>query len=185
GARPSPIRPSRRGRKSACVRPIFRNWNGSTASCPRRSAARWGSISLKRAWRTPRPNWRGSTRRSAPCRSWRERRGWGEASQKKAGAHVSPQERIEQLPDEEQPSLLLQIPSPRISDFSPGTVVELRFPGGKKGKGRVEEIPPQTSPIPSESSGSNGTVITAHVDPVGPLWPNLPFGSVVEARRRR
>jgi multidrug resistance efflux pump len=105
--------------------------------------------------------------------------------QKEVGDHVSAHESIVPLLDEEQPYLVLQIPSSRISDFSPGTVVELRFPGGKKGKGRVEEIPPQTSPIPSENSGSNGTVITAHVDPVGPLWPNLPFGSVVEVRRRR
>ena len=94
-------------------------------------------------------------------------------------------ESVVQLLDEEQPYLLLQIPSPRISDFAPGTVVELRFPGGKKGKGRVEEIPPQTSPIPTGNSATSGTVITAHVDPVGPLWPNLPFGSVVEVRRRR
>jgi len=105
--------------------------------------------------------------------------------QKDVGDHVSAHEPIVQLLDEEQPYLLLQIPSPRISDFAPGTVVELRFPGGKKGKGRVEEIPPQTSPIPGENSASRGTVITAHVDPVGALWPNLPFGSVVEVRRRR
>lgn len=105
--------------------------------------------------------------------------------QKEVGDHVSAHEPIVQLLDEEQPYLLLQIPSVRISDFSPGTVVELRFPGGKKGKGRVEEIPPQTSPIPGENSAAAGTVITAHVDPVGPLWPSLPFGSVVEVRRRR
>jgi multidrug resistance efflux pump len=105
--------------------------------------------------------------------------------QKDVGDHVLAHEPIGQLLDEEQPYLLLQIPSPRISDFAPGTVVELRFPGGKKGKGRVEEIPPQTSPIPGENSASTGTVITAHVDPVGALWPNLPFGSVVEVRRRR
>jgi multidrug resistance efflux pump len=105
--------------------------------------------------------------------------------QKEIGDHVSAHEPIVQLLDEEQPYLLLQIPSPRISDFSPGTIVELRFPGGKKGKGRVEEIPPQTSPIPGENSPAGGTVITAHVDPVGALWPSLPFGSVVEVRRRR
>jgi len=105
--------------------------------------------------------------------------------QKEVGDHVSAHEVIVQLLDEEQPYLLLQLPSPRISDFSPGTIVDLRFPGGKKGKGRVEEIPPQTSPIPGENSASGGTVITAHVNPVGPLWPSLPFGSVVEVRRRR
>jgi multidrug resistance efflux pump len=105
--------------------------------------------------------------------------------QKEVGDHVSAHEPIVQLLDEEQPYLLLQIPSPRISDFSPGTIVDLKFPGGQGGNGRVDEIPPQTSPIPGENSAATGTVITAHVDPVGPLWPSLPFGSVVEVRRRR
>jgi multidrug resistance efflux pump len=105
--------------------------------------------------------------------------------QKDVGDHVSAHEPIVQLLDEEQPYLLLQIPSLRISDFSPGTVVELQFPGNKKGKGRVEEIPPQTSPISCEGGASGDTMITAHVDPVGALWPSLPFGSVVEVRRKR
>lgn len=104
---------------------------------------------------------------------------------KEVGDHVSAHEPIVQLLDEEQPYLVLQIPSPRISDFAPGTVVDLSFPGGKKGRGRVEEIPPQTSSMPGENPRSAGTVITAHVDPVGTLWPNLPFGSAVEVRRRR
>lgn len=104
---------------------------------------------------------------------------------KEVGDHVVAFEPIVQLLDEEQPYLVLQFPSPRISDFRPGTVVELAFPGGKKGKGRVEEIPPQTSAIPGENSKAGETVVTAHVDPVGTLWPNLPFGSVVEVRRKR
>jgi hypothetical protein len=80
---------------------------------------------------------------------------------------------------------MLQVQSPRISDFAPGTVVELRFPGGEKGKGRVESIPPQTSELPEPSNARQETLITAHIDPVGKLWPSLPFGSVVEVRRRR
>jgi len=105
--------------------------------------------------------------------------------QKDVGDHVSAHEAIVQLLDEEQPYLLLQIPSPRISDFAPGTIVELRFPGGKKGKGRVDEIPPQTSPLAGENGRIGETVISAHVDPVGSLWPSLPFGSVVEVSRKR
>lgn len=104
---------------------------------------------------------------------------------KQPGEHVAAHEPIVQLLDEEQPYLVLQVPSPRIADFAPGTVVDLCFPGGKRGKGRVQEIPPQTSPIPGENSPAAETVITAHVDPVGALWPNLPFGSAVEVRRRR
>lgn len=104
---------------------------------------------------------------------------------KEVGDHVSAHESIVQLLDEEQPYLLLQIPSSRISDFAPGTLVDLHFPGGKKGQGRVEEIPPQTSPIPAPGAAASDTVITAHIEPVGPLWPNLPFGSEVEVRRPR
>jgi multidrug resistance efflux pump len=104
---------------------------------------------------------------------------------KQVGDRVSAHEPIVQLLDEEQPYLMLQVPSPRISDFAPGTVVELRFPGGEKGKGRVETIPPQTSDVPDEQGARPETMITAHIDPVGKLWPNLPFGSVVEVRRKR
>jgi multidrug resistance efflux pump len=105
--------------------------------------------------------------------------------QKAVGDRVAAHEPIVQLLDEEQPFLVVQIPSPRISDFAPGTVVELQFPGGRIGKGRVEEIPPQTSPVSLDSGRIGETVITAHVDPVGVLWPTLPFGSAVEVRRLR
>lgn len=104
---------------------------------------------------------------------------------KEVGDHVAAHEPIVQLLDEEQPYLVLQFPSSRISDFAPGTLVNLHFPGGKKGQGRVEEIPPQTSPIPTPGATGSDTVITAHIEPVGPLWPNLPFGSEVEVRRKR
>lgn len=104
---------------------------------------------------------------------------------KQVGDRVTAHEPIVQLLDEEQPYLMVQVPSPRISDFAPGTVLELRFPGGEKGKGRVETIPPQTSDLPDESGAKAETMVTAHIDPVGRLWPNIPFGSVVEVRRRR
>ena len=104
---------------------------------------------------------------------------------KEVGDHVAAFEPIVQLLDEEQPYLVVQIPSSRISDFSPGTLVDLKFPGRKAGKGRVVEIPPQTSAIPEEGATGPETKIAVHVDPVGTLWPNLPFGSIVNVRRPR
>ncbi|HEY3963228.1 MAG TPA: hypothetical protein VGM05_01645 [Planctomycetaceae bacterium] len=104
---------------------------------------------------------------------------------KDVGDHVAAYEPIVQLLDEEQPYLLLQIPSRQVSEFPPGTLVSLKFPGGVAGKGRVVEIPPQTSPIPEDGPSATETKIAAHIDPVGKLWPNVPFGSVVEVRRRR
>jgi multidrug resistance efflux pump len=104
---------------------------------------------------------------------------------KQVGDRVGANESIVQLLDEEEPYVLLQIPSPRISDFAPGTIVDLRFPGGEKGKGRVESIPPQTSDLPDENGARQETIITAQIDPAGKLWPSIPFGSVVEVRRKR
>jgi multidrug resistance efflux pump len=104
---------------------------------------------------------------------------------KEVGDHVVPYEPIVQLLDEEQPYLVMQIPSSQISDFPPGTLVDLRFPAKATGKGRVVEIPPQTSSIPVDGAGAAETKIAVHVDPIGTLWPNLPFGSSVEVRRRR
>ncbi|MSR56570.1 MAG: biotin/lipoyl-binding protein [Planctomycetaceae bacterium] len=104
---------------------------------------------------------------------------------KQVGDHVAPREPIVQLLDEELPYVVLQFPSPRIADFAPGNIVELRFPGGAAGKGRIEDIPPQTTVLADETGRQPETTITAQVEPVGALWPRLPFGSVVEVRRKR
>ncbi|MBS0263873.1 MAG: hypothetical protein JSS02_18185 [Planctomycetes bacterium] len=104
---------------------------------------------------------------------------------KNVGDHVTPYESIVQLLDEEQPYLGMQIPSSRIADFPPGTLVSLVFPGKIAGKGRVVEVPPQTSAIADVGASGSETRIGVHIEPVGTLWPNLPFGSVVEVRRQR
>jgi multidrug resistance efflux pump len=105
--------------------------------------------------------------------------------QKQPGDYVATHEAIVQLFDEEQPFLLLQVPSSRIASFAPGTIVELRFPGGQKGKGRVDGIPPQTSSTTAENGTAGDATIAVHITPVGPLWPSLPFGSVVDVYRKR
>lgn len=105
--------------------------------------------------------------------------------QKQAGDHVAAQEEIVQLLDEELPFVMLRFPSSRIAEFAPGTLVDLRFPGSAAGKGRIEEIPPQTTGLGDESTSQAETMISAEIDPAGALWPRLPFGSVVEVRRRR
>jgi multidrug resistance efflux pump len=104
---------------------------------------------------------------------------------KQVGERVTAQEPLVQLFDEERPFLLVQIPSERIADFTPGTELELVFPGHRIGWGRVGEIPPQTS----QATGANGalgtTLVDVHVMPLGGLWPELPFGSQVVVRRPR
>lgn len=104
---------------------------------------------------------------------------------KQVGERVTAQEPLVQLFDEERPYLLVQIPSERVADFTPGTELELVFPGDRCGWGRVGEIPPQTS----QATGTNGalgtTLVDVHVIPMGGLWPELPFGSQVVVRRPR
>lgn len=103
---------------------------------------------------------------------------------KGVGDHVLAHEPIVQLLDEDQPYLVLHIPSPRIADFTPGTIVELHFPGGKKGKGRVGQIPPQTAP--DSVQGEPGiSLVSAQIEPTGVLWPALPFGASIEVRRKK
>jgi len=104
---------------------------------------------------------------------------------KRPGDHVLPHEPVVQILEEDQPYVLLQLPSNRVADFSPGTLVELRFPGGAKGRGRVDEIPPQTLAFPDDGRPLALTYVAAHVLPVGRLWPELPFGSVVDVRIHR
>lgn len=101
------------------------------------------------------------------------------------GDHVIAHQPIVEVFNEQQPYLIVRIPSSRLADFSVGTVVALRFPGGELGQGRVSDIPPQTSAIPDEGSLLETTRVTAHIEPVGKLWPALPIGTTVEVLRKR
>jgi multidrug resistance efflux pump len=100
---------------------------------------------------------------------------------KEPGEHVSAHEPIVELLDEDQPYLMVRVPSSQIADFQPGAEVALVFPGGVSGSGRVESIPPQVAPMPGvRELGLD--LVTVHVAPAGRLWPSIPFGSVVEVR---
>ncbi len=103
--------------------------------------------------------------------------------QKEAGDLVSPREPIVQLWDEDQPYLVVRVPSLKIAEFTPGTLVTLRFPGNVAGLGRVGSIPPQTAP---DARADNGMpVVLVHIEPAGAMWPRPPYGSEVEVLRRR
>jgi multidrug resistance efflux pump len=104
---------------------------------------------------------------------------------KRPGERVSANEPVAQILHEESPYLVLHVPSDRIADFSPGTLVELLFPGGIKGKGRIDAIPPQTLAVPNDGQPLAQTYVAAQIQPVGRLWPDLPFGSIVEVRLHR
>lgn len=99
------------------------------------------------------------------------------------GSHIPAHEEIVQVLDEDQPQILLQIPSSRVADFIAGTIVELQFPGGKCGQGKVAEVPPQTVNAPGLNVAE--TQMAVQIVPSGSLWPRLPINTMIEIRRPR
>ena len=102
---------------------------------------------------------------------------------KSVGSHIAAYEEIVQVLDEDQPHVLLQVPSNRVNDFAAGTIVELQFPGGKSAEGKVAEVPPQTVNAPGLATGE--TQIAVQIVPSGLIWPKLPIDTMVEIRRSR
>ena len=97
------------------------------------------------------------------------------------GAQVQAHEPLVQLLDNDQPWLALDVPSARIAEFRAQEVVTLVFPGDIERKGRIEQIPPQTS----GGTASGDTVLVVPVKPAGKLWPSIPVGSRVDVLRSR
>jgi multidrug efflux pump subunit AcrA (membrane-fusion protein) len=101
--------------------------------------------------------------------------------QAKVGQQVQAHEPLVQLLDNDQPWLALEVPSARIAEFRAQEVVTLVFPGDVERKGRIEQIPPQTS----GGTASGDAVVVVPVGPAGKLWPTVPVGSRVDVLRSR
>lgn len=110
--------------------------------------------------------------------------------QAQVGDLVEARHRIVSLMDEDQPYLLVKIPSGRLADYAPGTPLQLLFPGNLERQGRVETIPPQAEAprLPNgtdERSASAPAQVAIVVTPCGAEWPKIPFGATVEVCRDR
>ena len=105
----------------------------------------------------------------------------------KVGDHVTLDEPLVEILDEDRPYVWLPVPSSRIAAYAPGTALELVFPGGIRGTGRVREIPLQTSPLAGSREPFDGreVQVVVTVEQTGRLWPRMPYGSSVTAQRRR
>ncbi|MFO1022840.1 MAG: HlyD family efflux transporter periplasmic adaptor subunit [Planctomycetales bacterium] len=102
--------------------------------------------------------------------------------QAQAGDVVIPQQPIVELLDEDQPYLIVKIPSEKLTEFSPGTQLKVVFPGQLELDGRVEAIPPQVAKEPASKEQKEHRV-SAIVVPTGAVWPKVPFGAQLEVRR--
>ncbi|QDT30399.1 putative efflux pump membrane fusion protein [Gimesia panareensis] len=96
--------------------------------------------------------------------------------EKEVGDSIQKGAPIVELFDKEHPYLVVEVPSRKISLFDEGTEVKILFSGDLKGKGLVKKISEQAVRKP----GSSESIILVHVEPAGPLWPDLPMGTTVD-----
>lgn len=96
--------------------------------------------------------------------------------EKEVGDSIQKGAPIVELFDKEQPFLVVEVPSRKISLFEEGTEVRILFSGDLKGKGTVQKISEQAVRKP----GYGESVILVYVEPAGPLWPDLPMGTTVD-----
>ncbi|REJ71678.1 MAG: HlyD family efflux transporter periplasmic adaptor subunit [Planctomycetota bacterium] len=98
--------------------------------------------------------------------------------QTRPGDHVRPGDPIVELLDPARRWLIVDVPSSRITEFTPDRAVELVFPGDEERTGRVHSIAPQAFTC---RDGSEATV-SVRVEQSGKVWPDLPIGSHVAVR---
>ena len=101
------------------------------------------------------------------------------------GEQVAERDVVLEVFDEDQPYLIMQVPTSELSLFEPGIPVEVRFPRGEVRQGEVTEIPPQAIPLPGprEALPESAGLIRVLVGQRGQIWPKAPFGSKLEIRR--
>lgn len=105
--------------------------------------------------------------------------------QKQAGEPVVPGDVLVQLFDDERLYLVMKVPSSRVGDFPQGSEVELSFPGGRRGRGRVSGLAPQAESAAIDGVTTGERVVEIRLTPTGPLWPTLPWGTGVTVRKPR
>ena len=96
--------------------------------------------------------------------------------EKEVGDTIQKGAPILELFDKDHPYLLVEVPSRKISLFEEGTQVKILFSGDLKGRGVVRKISEQAV----RKTGSSESLILVHVEPAGPLWPELPMGTTVD-----
>lgn len=101
--------------------------------------------------------------------------------QAQVGDLVAAKQQIVSLMDEDQPYLVVKIPSNKLTEYAPGTELRILFPGKVEMSGRVEVIPPQAD----NQEGTRPSEVALVVTPIGAEWPKVPFGATVEVQRDR
>lgn len=95
---------------------------------------------------------------------------------KQTGDAVQPGDVLLQILDDDRRSIEVEIPSWAAVQFTPGTAIQLEFPGHERRQGVVASMPPQTS---GQDTDSDDTKLKLIIEPAGKLWPHVPIGSRV------
>ncbi len=94
----------------------------------------------------------------------------------KAGDTMSSGEVMLKILHTDRRYVILNVPTRRVNEIQPGTIVELVFPGDQYYRGKVSNLP-----MLAETSIPGGqSLVTVRVEPTGRLWPEIPVGSQID-----
>ncbi|MEZ6047294.1 MAG: HlyD family efflux transporter periplasmic adaptor subunit [Planctomycetaceae bacterium] len=86
--------------------------------------------------------------------------------------------------DQEELYVTVDIPSHDVHRYEVSDKLKLKFPNGKKSRGKIAKIAPHvTSPEVSESRPAGPTLVRLWIEPADALWPTTPIGSQIEISR--
>lgn len=92
----------------------------------------------------------------------------------RAGDDVAAGAPLVTILDRGRQCIVLTVPTRNLHQFQVGMPMHVVFPGGDRVEGILASIPPQAVVRPDGES-----VIDLRVEPVGKLWPAVPFGTEV------
>lgn len=100
----------------------------------------------------------------------------------RAGDEVAAGAPLVTILDRGRQSIVMTVPTRYLHQFQTGMPMHVVFPGGERVEGILASIPPQAEVRPDGES-----VIDLRIEPVGKLWPAVPFGTEVtlSAKKQR
>lgn len=97
--------------------------------------------------------------------------------QRHPGDVIQPGETIVDLLDPERRFLVAEVPSSAAAEFTAGSKVALKFPGGERRTGVIRELPPQTD---QPAARAQESFLEVRIEPAGRMWPKAPIGTRID-----
>lgn len=94
----------------------------------------------------------------------------------KAGDTMSTGEIMLKILHVDRRYVIINVPTHRVNEIEPGTIVDLIFPGNDRYRGKVSNLPM----LAETSRPEDTSLVTVRVEPTGRLWPEIPVGSHID-----